>query len=52
VLDSMSPHVLRWNETGYVWLRQQSTEDPLMWMRVENTPSRRMANNAPVRAES
>jgi predicted transglutaminase-like cysteine proteinase len=52
VLDSMSPHVLRWNETGYVWLRQQSTEDPLMWMRVENAPSRRMANNAPVRAES
>ncbi|MDF0543251.1 transglutaminase-like cysteine peptidase [Sphingobium sp. H39-3-25] len=52
VLDSMSPHVLRWNETGYVWLRQQSTEDPLLWMRVDNTPSRRMANTAPARAES
>ncbi|WP_336965878.1 transglutaminase-like cysteine peptidase [Sphingobium aquiterrae] len=46
VLDSMTPHVVRWNETGYVWLRQQSADDPLTWMRVETTPGRRMANSA------
>lgn len=46
VLDSMTPHVVRWNETGYVWLRQQSAENPLAWMRVETAPDRRMANSA------
>jgi predicted transglutaminase-like cysteine proteinase len=34
VLDSLSPHVLRWNQVGYRWLRQQSAMDPMVWRRI------------------
>jgi predicted transglutaminase-like cysteine proteinase len=47
VLDSMTPHVVRWNETGYIWLRQQSTRDPLLWMRVDTTTLPRIARAEP-----
>lgn len=37
VLDSMSPHVLPWNQVHYVWLRQQVPGHPLEWLRVGGT---------------
>ncbi|BBD99713.1 hypothetical protein SAMIE_1032140 [Sphingobium amiense] len=38
VLDSLSPHVLRWDETKYSWLRIQSMDDPNRWHRVGPAP--------------
>lgn len=38
VLDSLSPHVLRWDETKYSWLRIQSMDDPTRWHRVGPSP--------------
>lgn len=34
VLDSLSPRVMRWSKTHYVWLRQQEPGQPLVWRRV------------------
>lgn len=40
VLDSASPHILRWSQTKYVWLRAQSTSDAMLWRKIETqTPS-------------
>ena len=38
VLDSLSPHVLRWDETKYSWLRIQSMDDPKRWHRIGPAP--------------
>lgn len=32
VLDNRRNDVLRWNNTGYTYLKRQSSEDPKMWM--------------------
>lgn len=34
ILDSLSPHVLRWDQVHYVWLRQQVPGRPLEWTRI------------------
>lgn len=34
VMDSLSPHILRWSDIRYNWLRLQSTDDPMKWTRV------------------
>lgn len=34
ILDSLSPHVLRWDQVHYVWLRQQVAGRPLEWTRI------------------
>jgi predicted transglutaminase-like cysteine proteinase len=47
VLDSLSPHVLRWSKTRYIWLRQQVPGQPLVWRRVAQ-PSALYATNLTV----
>ncbi|HEX7820396.1 MAG TPA: transglutaminase-like cysteine peptidase [Sphingobium sp.] len=34
VLDSMTPHILNWQQTSYLWLRQQTPGNPMQWTRV------------------
>lgn len=34
VMDSLSPHILRWSDIRYSWLRLQSIDDPMKWTRV------------------
>jgi predicted transglutaminase-like cysteine proteinase len=34
VLDSMTPHILRWQQSHYVWLRRQVAGAPLLWQRM------------------
>lgn len=43
VLDSLSPHVLRWADVRYSWLRRQTTGNPLAWVRVEQGGTERLA---------
>lgn len=38
VLDSLSPHIVRWDQVRYVWLRQQMPGSPLDWARVDGKP--------------
>ncbi|WP_066488813.1 transglutaminase-like cysteine peptidase [Sphingomonas sp. CCH9-F2] len=39
VLDSLSGHLRRWNETRYVWLRQQRADAPMEWHRIGGLPN-------------
>lgn len=39
ILDNLYPEVVRWHRTDYVWLRQQSTDNPKFWLTVENVPN-------------
>lgn len=39
VLDSLSGHLRRWNETRYVWLRQQRADAPMEWHRIGGLPA-------------
>ena len=32
VLDSLTPEIRPWSQTGYVWLLRQSNDDPLRWV--------------------
>jgi len=32
VLDSLTPEIRSWSQTGYVWLLRQSSDDPLRWV--------------------
>jgi len=32
VLDSLTPDIRPWSQTGYVWLLRQSSDDPLRWV--------------------
>ncbi len=34
ILDSLSPHVMKWSQVHYQWLRQQSPGQPMVWSRV------------------
>tara|TARA_R110000868_G_scaffold411656_1_gene706933 strand:- start:28035 stop:28697 length:663 start_codon:yes stop_codon:yes gene_type:complete len=36
ILDNLYPQVVHWYRTDYVWLRQQSTDNPKSWLTVEN----------------
>ena len=45
-LDSANPHVMRWSATRYVWLRAQSTADPMVWTRIGRPGALQMANVA------
>lgn len=38
VLDNMTSHIRRWDQTPYTWLRAQSTQDPMQWLRVDTSP--------------
>lgn len=46
VLDSATPHILTWSKTKYVWLRAQSTVDPMLWFRVDTSPASHLANKS------
>lgn len=35
VLDSITPHVLRWEQSHYVWLRKQVPGSPMEWQRID-----------------
>ena len=37
VLDSLTPEIRPWSQTGYVWLLRQSSEDPLRWVTLAET---------------
>lgn len=47
ILDSMTPHILRWDEPHYVWLRKQVPGAPLQWQRVDrNTVAQNLGTAA------
>jgi len=37
VLDSLTPEIRPWSQTGYVWLLRQSSDDPLRWVTLAQT---------------
>lgn len=39
VLDSMTPHLRRWGQVHYVWLRRQVGGEPLLWTRMDGPPA-------------
>ena len=39
VLDSRTPHLTSWEDTGYIWLAMQSWEDPMRWHSVKSARS-------------
>jgi len=36
VLDNLDPKVRRWNETGYVYVKRQSSRDTGRWLSIES----------------
>ncbi len=38
VLDNLAGHVRLWSETGYRWVKRQSTGNPKLWVEVAGTP--------------
>jgi predicted transglutaminase-like cysteine proteinase len=38
VLDSLTPEIRPWSQTGYVWIQRQSSGDPLQWVKVASNP--------------
>ncbi|HEX7857276.1 MAG TPA: transglutaminase-like cysteine peptidase [Sphingobium sp.] len=58
VLDSLTPHIVRWSAVSYTWLRQQMPGKPLEWRRVDGgavqpnyviaeAPARPLPDNGP-----
>lgn len=40
VLDSATSRILKWSDVNYVWLRQQSVDDPLRWSSIGDGSNR------------
>ncbi|MBA4786355.1 MAG: transglutaminase-like cysteine peptidase, partial [Rhizobiales bacterium] len=49
VLDNLDPKVRRWNETGYVYVKRQSSRDTGRW---RTTVRRRLDSAKPLAASS
>lgn len=48
VLDNQTPEILFWYETSYRFIKRQSTEDPNVWVALEETRPPTLAPAAPL----